>query len=155
MQGASVKTKKAFTLIEVIVVSLIVALLGIGLVTVLVWMFGSSREDQQRAHLQTQANIVHEILSRNVHNSSHVSSPTVSSIQLVTGGASSGTFSFSGDTLKQNNKVFAVAGRPVLVKSDSSFFNADSSQGFVNTRLVLRRDNVRYVLHTGVLRCRN
>lgn len=155
MQGLALK--RGFTLIEVIWVGLIAAVLGFGIVSMLTWMFRVSKEDQTRAHLQTQANIVLEEIARHVHISSTVASVGTSLLLFYVNGAPSGSMAFTQDTLMQDGLPFLVAGLPVLVVGDSSFFNADtaSSGEFVNTRLVLRRDNARFTLHTGILRCRN
>lgn len=156
MRKTRPQSQCGFTLTEVVVVSVVAGLLGVGIVTMLAWMFGTSQDDQMRAHLQTNSNIVLEELARKVHVSSRViSSADSSTLQFVTGGIATGTMSFAGDTLKQNGNPFKVAGYPVLIQSDSSFFGADTSGNFVNTQLVLRRDNARFTLHTGILRCRN
>lgn len=151
----SLALKKGFTLTEILVVGLLAALLGVGVVGLLRWVFGDSQEDQKRAHLQSKANIVLEEIGRRVHVSSQVSTPASHQLDFVTGGVPSGSISFSGDTLKENGVPFIIGGSAVLLKSDSSYFQADSTGNFVTTQLVLRHDNARFILHTGILRCRN
>jgi Tfp pilus assembly protein PilV len=155
MQSHSLKHKRAFTLIEVVVVGSLAALLGVGLVGILQWFFGTSQEDLKRSHLQTQSNIVLEEISRQVHVSSRVATPVAHTLVYYTGGVYQGNFTFANDTLKQNNVPFVIAGHTVLVKSDSSYFIADTSGAFVNSHLVLRQENARFILHTGIIRCRN
>lgn len=155
-------SKGGFTLIEVIVVGLLAALLGVGLIQMLYWLFSGSRHEQQVAHLQAQANIVGEEIARHVHVSTTIATAAdSSSLEFYTGGTLRHKLSISGDTLyERKNSVqvpFRVAGQPVLVKGDSSYFVADITGDFLlDMRLLIKRgDSAYYSLRTGNLRCRN
>jgi len=147
--------KKGYTLIEVLIAGLLAALLGVGVISLLMWMFGASKVEQNRSHLQSEANIFLEELARKVHMGSQVETPTPQFLRIHTGGAPSDSFAISGNTVIYNGTTFMVSGIPMVIVGDSSTFVADTSGNFVNTTLLLQRGEANFKLHTGILRCRN
>lgn len=155
MQSHILKSRRGFTLTEVLIVGILAAVLGMGIISLLTWMFSGSRHDQKVSHLQTEANVVLESVGRRVRASSSVHSPSNKHVDFYTGGAITGSLSIVGDTLKENGIAFIVSGTPILLDGAGSTIYADTTNETVDLELVLRRDDARFTLHTGNLRCRN
>jgi prepilin-type N-terminal cleavage/methylation domain-containing protein len=155
MQSHSIKKKNGFTLVEVIVVGVLVAILGVGIISVLSWMMHDGKEANQKAHLQSEGSVIQEDLGRRTRESTKVLVTGGKIVSFVKGGVTTSTFKILGGQIQDNGLTYMVSGTPVLLDESVSFFASDTVAKTLQVFLVLKHDSVRFNLSTNALRCRN
>lgn len=148
--------KKGFTLVEVITASSIGAILGVGLLSMLVWTFQTSQDGRNLAHLQDQANVVLEDYARHVRNSTSLEiADAGKKIRFLLGGVAQDSFTISGNTLLEQTKPYRVGGEALNLLGANSFFSVDTDFRAARLDLVLQRDGQSFSVASGFFRCRN
>ena len=157
MQASSIKihNKRGYTLIEVIVVSVIAAMLGFGVVNLLSWMMRDGNDVNQKAHLQSEASVILEDLGRRTRASTKVLVAGGKMVSFLKGGVLTSSVGVVGGQLQENGIAYKVSGVPVLLNGAQSFFIADTLAKTLQVNMVLVRNNIDYTINTVVMRCRN
>jgi hypothetical protein len=142
--------------VEVIVVGVIAAILGIAVTSVLSWSFKASANGKDLSHLQDQANVVLEDVARRVRNHTSVElGDNGKRLVLLKGTTRDDSLHISGGALYEGSGNYKVGGTNVLLIDTSSRFLVDSAGHASRINLVLKRDDETYKLISGYFRCRN
>lgn len=151
-----VRVKAGFTLVEVIVASTIAAILGAGLLSMLVWMFQTSKEGRNLAHLQDQGNVILEDYARHVRNSTSMEiSDAGKKIRFLLGGVPRDSLIISGNAMYEHGISYAVGGEPILLVGSKSTFTVDADARAARLDIVLSRESQTFAISSGFFRCRN
>lgn len=151
-----IRMKKGFTLVEVIVVGVIAATLGAGLVSILVWTFNVSKDGRNMAHLQDQGNAVLEDYARHVRNSTSIEiADAGKKVRFLLGGIPSDSFVISGSSLYEHGAIYKVGGEPLILINSSSTFTVDTTFRAARLDIVLSRSAQKFTVSSGYFRCRN
>lgn len=151
-----VRMKKGFTLVEVVVASSIAAILGAGLLSMLVWMFQTSKEGRNMAHLQDQGNVILEDYARHVRNSTSMEiADAGKKIRFVLGGVPKDSLIISGNSMYEHGISYKVGGEPVLLVGSKSTFTVDVDSRAARLDIVLSRAAQTFAISSGFFRCRN